>query len=815
MRGGDPGSQEMRGVFETLFKYPLEKFLDGRLRLGSGLRVELVLLAIAVAVAGTVYFYRRAPVKLRRGTQIALAALRGLALGLVVLILFHPVLRIPRHEKRDSFLAVLVDDSRSMRIKDVGWSGSAEAASSPREGAEGSDGKNPGRISRLALAKKVLGTPQAEGLWRRLEAICPVQAFGFSSTVKPIETAAAVRGIGERTDLYTALHQVDSELRGVPVVGIVLLTDGAVNAGGAPRDMAEELGVKKRPVYCIGFGNPQPPRDYEVLRIRAPRQVRSNASVEIFANVRVNGFDEPFDVLLRQGKDVLQPPQAVVPQAGRQIYRVRLTFRPEKKGTFTYTVEVPPRPQEVIRENNRRDFLVRVVDDRLPVLYLEGSPRTEYRFIRRAMLRDKDFRIASVLRLDGPKRFITQGAEAEDGLEDGYPKSLEHLGRFQAVIFGDINADFLTPRQLKITEEFVRRRGGGFLMLGGVNSFNLGGYHRTPIADVLPVILPPASAAYRHIEFKIRLTKIGETHSIMRQSPNVVLNRDVWSKAPTLVGYNPIPQVKPLAQVLAAGAKTQTPILSIQNYGAGKTAAFLTGGSWNWRMAVPLENELHEKFWKQLIRWLAVGSKPKVRIELDKDIYSLAEPVAIRVIVLDRKFEPVNDAQVEVQITDPFGQKLKDSAGREKPMRLSWTLAEPGVYAAQYEPPDAGDYLITATARLKAPPGAAKPPATAPSDEAPPTAAATFSVGETLDEYSDAGQKAGLLREIATISGGRYFEPHEADRLPAILEKSLGQKKQNQTIYEQHDIWDTPLWFGLIVAALSAEWIIRRRATLA
>ena len=800
-------------VFETLFKYPLDKFLDGSLRLGSGLRVELALLAVAAAVAGAVCFYRRAPVELRKRTRVALSILRGLVLALIVVILFQPVLRIPRQQKRDSFIAVLVDDSRSMRIED-------EEGARPEAGGQRPEAGS--RLSRLALVRQVLGTPDEERLWRQLAAICPVQTFSFSSSVKPIESVAALRGIGERTDLWSALNQVDSELRGVPLVGIVLLSDGAANAGGPPHEMAEELRAKKRPVYCIGFGNPRPPRDYEVLRIRAPRQVRSNASVEIYANVRITGFDEPFTLALRQGSEVLQSLEGVVPEPGRQIQRVRLAFRPEKKGTFTYTVELPPHDEEVIRDNNRRDFIVEVIDDRLPVLYLEGSPREEYRFLRRALLRDKDFRIASILRLDGPKKFVLQGAEDEDGLAQGYPQGLDHLGRFQAVIFGDIDAGFLTPKQLQITEEFVRRGGGGFLMLGGANSFNLGRYHGTPVADMLPVVLPSPSVAYRQVEFSVLVTKVGEEHSILRQSPNTVLNRDIWSKAPTLVGYNPIAQTKPLAQVLAVDPKTNAPVLAIQNYGAGRAAAFVTGGSWHWRMAVPVETELHEKFWKQLIRWLAVGSKAKLRVELEKDIYSLGEPVTIRAIVLDRKFEPVNDAEVEVQITDPFGGKLKDAAGEEKPMRVGWTLSEPGVYEAQYEPPDAGDYTIAATAtRVVGGPsparedrerGAGTP--RLPEGEPPLAASTTFSVGETLDEYSDAGQKVALLKEIAATSGGRYFEPAEAKDLPALIEKGLGEKKQKETIYDQHDIWDTPLWFALMAVALSAEWIIRRRASL-
>jgi uncharacterized membrane protein len=772
-------------VFETFFKYPLDQFLGGRLQLGSGLRVELVLLAVAAAVAATVVFYRRAPVTLKRPTRVVLSGLRGLALAVLIVILFQPVLRVPRHRQRDAFLAVLIDDSRSMRIEDV---------------PVGEAGGNGPRTSRLAAAKGLLGEAGDDKLWRRLAAICPVQAFRFSTAAWPVGSLAAVRGVGERTDLYSALQQVDAELRGVPLVGIVLLSDGAANAGGPPRDIAEELGVRRRPVHCIGLGDPLPPRDVEVLSVRAPRRVRSNASVEIFVNVRRAGFDGPFTVILRRGKEVLQTLEGVVPEPGRPIHRVRLAFRPDRKGTFTYTVEVPPQEQEIIRDNNRREFLVHVIDDRLPLLYLEGSPRTEYRFLRRAMLRDKDFRIASILRLDGPRKFVTQGAEPEDGLENGYPTSLEHLGRFQAVIFGDIDANFLTPAQLRMTEEFVRRRGGGFLMLGGVNSFNLGKYHGTPVADMLPVILPPASTAYRQIEFSLVLTRAGGEHVILRQSPNLVLNRDVWSKAPTLIGYNPIERVKPLAQVLAVEPKSGTPILAIQTYGAGKVAAFATGGSWHWRMAVPLQNELHEKFWKQLVRWLAVGAKAKLAVELDKDLYSLGEPVKVRATVLDRSFQPINDAEVEVQITDPFGQKLTDASGAERPMRLAWTLGEPGVYEAQYAPPDAGDYVVAATAGL--------------AGEADLEAGATFTVGETLDEYSDAAQRADLLRAVAAASGGKYFQPAQAGELPALIKQHVGERKRQETIYDQHDVWDTPLWFALLIAALTAEWIIRRRVSL-
>ena len=87
-------------------------------------------------------------------------------------------------------------------------------------------------------------------------------------------------------------------------------------------------------------------------------------------------------------------------------------------------------------------------------------------------------------------------------------------------------------------------------------------------------------------------------------------------------------------------------------------------------------------------------------------------------------------------------------------------------------------------------------------------------MGETLDEFSDAGQKAALLKEIAAMSGGKYLEPHEAKQLPELIGRGLSRKQQDETVHDQHDIWDTPLWFALIAVALSAEWLLRRRAGL-
>jgi hypothetical protein len=293
-------------------------------------------------------------------------------------------------------------------------------------------------------------------------------------------------------------------------------------------------------------------------------------------------------------------------------------------------------------------------------------------------------------------------------------------------------------------------------------------------------------------EFNIALTRAGETHPIMRQSGNTLVNRNIWGKAPTLVGYNPIADVKPAAEVLARDSRTDTPVLAVQPYGAGRAAAFTTGGSWHWRMAEPAADLLHERFWRQMVRWLAVGARGQITLDLDKDLFARGEAVCLRATVLDPKLEPVNDAAVVAKVTDP--------ATRSRELKLDWILSVEGVYQAEYEPSEPGDYQVEVTATYK--------------DGTKAVASSTFSVGETMEEFSDPGQKVDALKEIASLTGGQYVTPDRLDLIPEQVRKRVLEMKREETIYDSHDLWDTSWLLGLLAVCLSAEWLLRRRAGL-
>ena len=762
-------------MFERLFNVPFETMRRGEFVFLSRVPVEVWVLVLAGLVATAWWLYRRASPRGGGRAGRLLLALRVAAIVLLVLLLAVPAVRMPRPPNA-VFTAVLVDTSRSMSIADAG----AGEAKRPR----------------LDAAKEVLAGNPSDGLVARLSRDSQVLLYGFDREAARVADVSALRAEGSATDIFRAVRDMESELRGLPLAAVVMLTDGCRNEGGSPEEAAKLLKARRVPLHVVGLGDPSPPKDFEVVRVFAPKRVRRNTEVEVYATVRHTDFHEPFELeISRAGTRLLS--KTIDPgQGGDDLKRVRFAFTPDIEGTATYRVSVPAGDGERITDNNSREFVLEIQDDRLPVLYIEGSPRLEYRFLRRALFRDPDFRLVGLLRL-ASDRFYVQGAnESERYLEAGFPnasdaRARERLFAFEAIILGDIEAGYFTPAQLALVEEFVRVRGGGLLMLGGVNSFGLGGYAGTPVGKMLPLDVSPSDPPYEDGRYQARATEEGLAHPVMRLVSDAEANARLWAKAPPLVGITPVRRVKPAAQVLLAREDGGLPVLAVQPYGQGRAAAFTSGGSWYWQVSMPASDEFHEKFWKQLVRWLAVGATERLTAGTDADVYPRGRAVFLRATALQKDLRPVNDATLLATVTDPLGNT------EEVPM--DWILSEEGVYQCRYVPADEGNYGVSVRVQ-----GWDLPPAET-----------AFEVSEPFVEFSSAGLKEETLRGMARTTGGRYWRPDEAGALADAVARQARSVTETTVKPVDREIWDTPLLFALLVAAMAAEWFVRRRTGLA
>ncbi len=752
----------MTRLFEMLFNHSPADFARGKWVFTSPLPGELRLVLSIVLLGLVFWLYRRTNVA-KPSTRRWLMGLRFAIVGLLLFVLGAPALRISEPNKESLFTAVMVDTSQSMTVSDVAGA------------------------SRITAAREALFAGD-KSIVPQLAEKSQVVLYTFSDQVRRATHKDLADASGSRTDLFGSIRSVDNELRSVPLGAVLLVTDGSRNTGGAAMDAARLLEARGTPLYVLGVGEANPPRDLEVVQVLAPAVVPVGSQADIDVTIRHTGFTEPFDLLLKRGEELVIT-RKITPEAGSDLQRVRLAVTPDSPGSAAYKVEIPEGQGEAIAQNNARDFLINCKDDRLPVLYVEGSPRMEYRFLRRALVRDPTFRLVGQLRLN-TGRFYLQGAGPdEEYLKEGFPDSMEKLGKFKAIVLGDIEAAYFTPQQQQMIEDFVKLRGGGLLMLGGVNSFGPGGYATTPVGRSLPVSMSASDGRYSDQQFAAQIAGPLD-HPVMRLSIDPVESKLLWDNAPPLIGVTPTSGVKPGATLLLEQPDTRKPVLAVQNYGQGRTAAFTSGGSWYWQVSQPSADEFHERFWKQLVRWLAVGAQDMLTLSTDASVYSRGDPVTLTASVLGKDLRPLNDAIVTATLIDALGNKQS--------FPMDWILSQEGVYTARYVPDQLGQYQVSV--QVEGWTSAA--------------AEAAFVASDSTIEFADASLKRDLLRDMAERTRGKYFDLADASQLPQAVLDGIRSAALATTVPNELPLWDMPILLVISIGLFGVEWLVRRRSGL-
>ncbi|MFI5229088.1 MAG: hypothetical protein ACHQWU_08465, partial [Gemmatimonadales bacterium] len=463
---------------------------------------------------------------------------------------------------------------------------------------------------------------------------------------------------------------------------------------------------------------------------------------------------------------------------------------------------------EQVTQNNAQQALVDVRDDRERVLYVEGTPRPEMKFIRAAVEADSNLQIVTLQRT-AENKFYRLNVDSANDLVTGFPKTRAELFRYRSIILGDVEASFFTHDQLAMLAEFVNVRGGGLLLLGGRRSFGEGGYAGTPLADVMPVVISGNAVADSltfFADLKVALTPAGESHAVAQVAATPAASMARWKSLPAVTAVNRIRDVKPGAVTLITGSTPaggragepgeplrsyDQPVLVYQRYGRGLSIAFPVQDSWNWQMdpTSPPDDQTFTRFWRQLLRWTASDAPSRVVATLPTDQANPRTPIAIRASVADSIFVPRNDAKVVAH--------LSNEHGFTRDLPLDWAIDRDGEYRGTFTPEEAGTYTIKVEATL--PSGATFGDTT------------FVRVADLNTEYFDAEMRAPLLQRMAKETGGKFYTPATAGTLAADLALS----KHGVTVVNQMDLWDMPVIFLLLVALVSAEWSYRKMRGLA
>lgn len=341
--------------------------------------------------------------------------------------------------------------------------------------------------------------------------------------------------------------------------------------------------------------------------------------------------------------------------------------------------------------------------------------------------------------------------------------------------------------------DFVSKRGGGFMMIGGRNSFSGGHYQNTPIADILPVRLENSENNFVVEPMGVRITEYGLNHPLMQLNPTGEEPITPWEDLPLLTEYNHVAEAKVGAIVLAEGVpevgRDRPVLLAYQRYGRGRTMAFTTASSWRWQMGLDSQDLTHETFWRQMLRWLVTSSPDPVMVSAEKDSYVPGETVRLFADVSDTAFERMNNADVTGRVIDP--------EGNAQVVRFEWTGLEDGTYQGTVSGTVPGIYTLDVEASY--------------GDEAIGTDESTFQVRDRPVEFYNAALDRRFLESVADQSGGRYYPLEDIGDIPddAVYVDS------ESAVIEQRELWDVPALFMLLTLSLGGEWFWRKTKGMA
>ena len=750
-------------IFEFLFKYRPLVFEEGDFAIRAPWAIALGAAAVAGALTLRTYAQVRGNSQpLDRGV---LAAIRLGAIAVVAFCLLQPVVVLSSVVPQQNFLGVLVDDSRSMQIAD-------------RDETE-----------RLRFVEDRL---RAGGdLRTALEERFALRFFGFSTETDRLGDLDELTYRGTRTHLGQALERAHEELTGVPLSGLVVVTDGADNADGGLGESLLPIQAAGIPVFTVGLGRETFDRDIQLSRVETPRRVLRGAALVVDAVVTHRGYrGETVTVQVEDEGRIVGSEEVELGRDG-EPRTVRLRFTAAEEGPRLFTFRVSPLPGEMVTQNNVRDALMLVENHSEKVLYFEGEPRFEVKFLRRAVADDENLHV-SILQRTAENKFMRLDVEDADDLLGGFPTTRADLYRYSGLVLGSIEANYFTPDQLRMISDFVNNRGGGLLMLGSQRSFAEGGYGGTPVADVLPVVLGDGDGEEDFfVEVAVEPTRAGATHAATQIADTEELSVDRWNELPPITIVNPITEVKPGATTLLTSASDDLVVLAFQRYGAGKSLAFPVQDSWMWQMHadISVEDMTHETFWRRMLRWLVDGVPDQITAELPADRVEPGQAVTLLATVGDANFEEINNSAVIASVTHPDG----DFTDR----RMEWTAEADGEYRATFIPPTEGFYEV----RIEAMSG----------DELIGEDVTWLQVAASDAEYYDSTMRTALLDRVAEETGGRRYTPDTVDSLADDVQFVGG----GVTVVEERDLWDMPVLLLLLGTLVLGEWGYRRFRGLA
>ena len=765
-------------LFTFLFKYEFLVFDRGQFVFGAT-RSMWVAAGIAAASALYVLWTYRQLANLRSKQRAVLFTLRIALFVVALFAMLRPTLLLKVAVPQQNFVGIVIDDSRSMQISDQDTKPRADYV---RDQVGRVDG------------------PLLTALGKRFQ----VKVYRFSTSAERLQSTGDLTFEGTGTRLGDGLDRVRDEMSGLAVAGLVMLSDGADNSDKVLDDSISGLKAQGMPVFTVGVGRERLTRDVQVNRADTPRRVLKGAALVIDVVVSQVGYaGAKVPLIVEDGGRVVSTQDITLPPDG-ESETVHVRFKAAEVGPRVFKFRIPVQTNEEVAQNNQRDTLIEVFDRREKVLYLEGEPRPEMKFIRQATDPDDNLQVVVLQRtaegtVDIADKYLRLGVDHGEDLINGFPTTRAELFGYRGIIVGSVEASAFSPEQLRMLEDFVDVRGGGLLMLGGGLSFTEGGWAGTPLANAIPVVLERKltnADAYAGLHWlTVRPTRAGINHPATQITDKAEDVTAKWRDLPPLTSVNTLHDVKPGGTVLLNGMDEkgrEQIVLAYQKYGKGKALAMPVQDTWQWRMdaGVSEKDLTHHTYWQRLLRWTVDGVPDRVMVSAAPDHVQKGEPITLNAQVMDPEYKGINDGRITARVTMP--------SGKVEEVPMEWTVKREGEYAAKFTPSEDGLYKVTVGGSDHEGRDVTR-------------GSASVRVAPSDAEYFDAAMRVPLLQRVAEETEGRFYRAGDT----AGLVDAITYSGKGITVTEDKELWDMPIVLILLLTLMGAEWLYRRGHGLA
>ncbi len=776
--------------------------------------VPVLLLA---AVLFPLAWFALRPAQPGRGASAVGLGLRGAGVALLLLALLDPQWVASRAKRGANIVAVVADNSLGLTVAE------SDAVT-----------------TRGDMLAATLNGPNATWL-DNLRSEFQVRSYVFGESLQRVRDFSALDFRENRSDLRTALSEIRERLGSEPLAGIVVLTDGnATDLGDADFDWTDFP-----PLHVVAVGETGRVRDMRLTRTDLQQTEFDDAPVSLRTAVGATGLagqaaQVRIEPLLAGVNNSPSPRTVRLPDSNEADAEVDFAWRPDGDGVQFYAVNLVAAPDESIaeatRHNNRRYVMVDRGRPTYRILYLGGRPNWEFKFLNRALQRDAQLDLVGLIRLarrepkfefrgragesnnplfrgfdregDAAPRYdepvLTRiNTRSEEELRNGFPRDATELFSYDAVILDDVEAEFFTSAQQLLLRRFVSERGGGLLMLGGIDTLGSGGYAASSLASALPVYLDRQNAGAPQGDLRWELTREGWLEPWARVRPNAADERDRLAAMPAFLVGNGIASIKPGATLLATltdDAGTTFPGLAAQRFGSGRVAVLAVGDLWRWGMVDGGAREDLARFWRQLTRWLVTDVPERVQLRIRSDVES-APDVVLQVDVKDEEHRPLDLARVVLTVERLESGAEQASTASTPVFTSAQILAEPvaevvGRYEARFTAREPGGYRVTAIATDRAGKSIGQDSGGWVHD---PLAA----------EFAALEPNVELFTRMARESGGSVTALRDTAALNALASR-LVQAPAPITETRAQALWHSPWVFLLVLGCFLAEWVWRR-----